>query len=258
MTDCEQVASPTLQEYQIVMHGSVHGDADVGGKYLDIFTMEDVSISPNVAIERGEASLVNFPEKRAIAANAPRWRVPDGFKIERGTNGVFQPVQGEDRFLFSFTGDGNYKIRGSAIVRIILWPLSIWALASTCTATCYPSDVRFYVCGPVPSCSGSPVVLNSNNNVIKMALPAEMTHAALPVRHFLDISGIRLPSGGTFATRFGAQVTDADDKNPNYIISSGDFFTKEPDSGATVAKILQTFGDGNQRPFICGCIKHVM
>lgn len=98
-------------------------------------------------------------------------------------------------------------------------------------------------------CSGAPVVRNSNMNVVMFTLPQDMTPASLGVRHEIAVSGLKLPKQGTFATRFGAQVTDAKDGKPDYIKSDANFFIKEPDDGMTIAKILQAHGDGNQRPF---------
>ena len=58
-----------------------------------------------------------------------------------------------------------------------------------------------------------------------------------------------MPPRGWFPTRIGAQVTDPSDGRPSYTMSTGDYLYKEPDDGVTVAKILATNGDGNDRPF---------
>ena len=138
------------QEYQIVMHGSVHGDAHSGGRYLDVFTMDDVNISPYVAIERGEATLMDSPARRANAAGAPRWLVPGGFRlIGDAVESMIRLEQGE-AMKFEIIGDDIYNIQGGSIVRVMLWPLTIWRLLSTCSAKCTAKcAVCGHVCGEV-------------------------------------------------------------------------------------------------------------
>ena len=193
------------QEYQIVMHGAVYGDAKSGGKYLEIFTMDDVSVNPYLAIERGEAALSSTPVNQATSSTAPRWLTPGGFRIMGGTDNVRALVSG-DSIQFELSGSSTNIIMASAIVRVYLWPLTIWKLTSTCSVICTPKEATKYGCGTVQNCEGVPTVLNSNNNVIKITLPASMTPITGPTKQQLTVLGVPMPKRGWFPSRVGAQV----------------------------------------------------
>ncbi|CAE7531280.1 unnamed protein product, partial [Symbiodinium microadriaticum] len=60
---------------------------------------------------------------------------------------------------------------------------------------------------------------------------------------------VTIPSGGFFAQRLAAQVTNQFDQRPNYVLSSGSYIYKEPNTGITIAKVVSQLGGGNAMPF---------
>ncbi|CAD7940504.1 unnamed protein product [Amoebophrya sp. A25] len=234
--------------YQLVMHGSVHGAATAGGKYLEVFTMDDVSVNPYLAIERGEASLSKSPERTATSSTSPRWLNPGGVRILNGVDNVVTLNKG-DTIHMELAGDPEYQIKAAAVIRFYLFPLTTWNVASSCNAECIPYDTVAYTCGAVQNCQGVPTVLNSNNNVVKVTMPLEMTNIQGSIKMQLRLHQLQLPDEGWFSSRIGAQVTDSTDSRPSYILSAGDYLWKEPDAGTTIAKIVTSLGDGNQKPF---------
>ncbi|CAD7968709.1 unnamed protein product [Amoebophrya sp. A120] len=240
--------------YQVVMHGSVHGAATAGGKYLEVFTMDDRGINPYLAIERGEAALSKTPERISTSVTSPRWLNPGGVRIledypGQSKDNVVTLVSG-DALRMELAGDPTYQIKQGAIIRLYLQPLTTWNIGSTCLATAIPYDAVAHQGGPAQNCQGVPTVLNSYNNVVKITMPAIMTTIQGSVKMQLRVQHLTMPKNGFFSTRLGAQVTDELDTRPSYILSgNNNYLYKEPDAGTTIAKIVTSFGDGNSRPF---------
>ena len=127
------------KNYQLVIHGEVKGAAAAGGKYLEIFAMDDVSINPYIAIEHGEAVLSTTPEGVSTSADSPKWMDPGGFKVMGGTNNIVT-LKGADALRIEMSGDIMFEIKASSIVRVYLWPLTMWRTGSSCTANCVAND----------------------------------------------------------------------------------------------------------------------
>jgi len=73
----------------------------------------------------------------------------------------------------------------------------MWSLASACNVICTPSDTVAFQCGQVQDCSTVPTVPNSNNNQIKVIMPAGMTDLGGPIiKHTLTVSGLNIPGFG--------------------------------------------------------------
>jgi hypothetical protein len=244
------------KNYQVVMNGAAFfPTAKVESQLVEIFTMDDVDVNPYIAIEYGAAPLSKSAEEETMTDADPKWLVPGGFTVLGGVNQIVQ-LEGADSLRVQLAGDPIHVIRASMIVRIFLWPLTMWKTGSSCTASCTPNDEVQYVCGDIQDCKGEPTVLNSNNNVLKITLPGPyvseddpMTTISGPVRQTLSISGVTIPNGGFFPTRVGAQITNDADGAPHYVESSGDYYWKEPDDGQNIAKLVNVIGDGNHRPF---------
>ncbi|CAD7959916.1 unnamed protein product [Amoebophrya sp. A25] len=273
-------------DYMLVMNGELRCDesqaagactdtyaAQKGGEYLEIFTMDDVSINPYKAIERGIAKLNRQPVKRDTATDesTPRFAEPIGCEL-LGGNQYLRQLSQADKLMFRFAAQPTYPIKPSYIVRIYLQPITVWKTGDSCSVRCANPGADNVVCRYTSTsnkCVGEPVVAQfegqndvdlikqpaSSNNIIKLTLPSEMTimpkaaQFAGQITQTFEVAGVTIPNKGFFPTRAGCQVTTADDMKPNYIRTSGNYFWKEPDAGQNIAKIVDVFGDGNQAPF---------
>ncbi|CAJ1364119.1 unnamed protein product, partial [Effrenium voratum] len=130
-----------------------------------------------------------------------------------------------------------------------------WQTTSSCTAQCIESGEISFLCGQITSCLGLPTVPGMALNILKITLPS-----CTPAACFFDdlygnrkvriqIGGVTIPSGGFFAQRLAAQVSDNGDLRPNYVLSSGSYIWKEPNVGITTAKVVSQLGGGNAKPF---------
>ena len=93
-----------------------------------------------------------------------------------------------DNMRFELSGDPDYKIMAGSMIRIYLWPLTIWSIQSVCKVQCIPKDAVSHTCGEVQNCEGIPTVLNSNNNVVKITMPLMMTEIEGKGVFFGDVS----------------------------------------------------------------------
>jgi len=237
-------------DYHIVLQGMALEEANGGGEYAQIFTMDDVDLKPYEAIERGLARLSETPQDPAYGSNGVRFLYPDGFKIVGGTGANMYEFEGGSPLIMEFKGDiEGGGITKNSILRIFLWPLMQWDVATLCTAECMPHDQVSAPCGSIQACQGDAVVANFQNNLLRIILPAEMTTMDSQVSHTIRISELQIPKGGFFPTRIAAQISKPDDTKPHYAISIGDFLLKAPDEGQTVGKLVSVHGDGNNRPF---------
>jgi len=237
-------------DYQVVLNGVAQEEAVVNGQYAQIFAMDDTELKPYEAIERGIARLAETPQDPAYGSNGVRFLEPDGFKIVRGTGANMYEVKGGAPLYAELRGEPTGGgITANSLLRIYLWPLTQWDVATQCIAECIPYDQVSAPCGAIQSCMGEAVVSNFQKNFIKLRLPTTMETASTELFQTLVLMDLVLPKGGFFPTRFAAQISKSDDTKPHYITSVGDFFFKEPDEGQTIGKLVNLYGDGNHKPF---------
>eukprot|EP00930_Biecheleria_cincta_P038971 TRINITY_DN26793_c0_g1_i2.p1 TRINITY_DN26793_c0_g1~~TRINITY_DN26793_c0_g1_i2.p1 ORF type:complete len:2370 (+),score=328.03 TRINITY_DN26793_c0_g1_i2:2584-9693(+) len=240
------------QHYQMVMNGVAMDEATRDGEYAHIFTTDDADLKPYEAIERGIAKLYRSPMDPAYGSQGVRFFIPDGFSIS-GTSGSgtqMLELTGGQEMRVTLKGDilGG-GISAGSILRIYLWPLTMWDVVNACTVTCIPYDQVTAPCGAIQDCKGDATIPNFQQNFLKVILPASMATCTEYVTHTLVFPELTLPKGGFFSTRLGAQITKPDDTKPHYIVSVGDFIYKVPDEGVGVGKLVEFYGDGDQRPF---------
>eukprot|EP00435_Cladocopium_sp_Y103_P009295 s1472_g2.t1 len=253
--------------YQMVFNGIVREDNEppipnvvvANAQLLEIFPMDDVTSRPYEAIERGTVSLTTEPKSptRTIAGAEDPQFAPGGFKILGGYQDLLEIKAGDSLNveLLGFPTTAG-RIRGSDIIRIFLWPLTQWQTTSSCTAECIESGEISFLCGQITSCLGLPTVPGMALNILKITLPACDTAATCQFDDLygnrkvrIRIGGITIPSGGFFAQRLAAQVSDFGDSRPNYVLSAGSYIYKEPNAGITSAKVVSQLGGGNAKPF---------
>lgn len=253
--------------YQMVFNGIVREDNEppipnvvvANAQLLEIFPMDDVTSRPYEAIERGTVSLTTEPKSptRTIAGAEDPQFAPGGFKILGGYQDLLEIKAGGSLNveLLGFPTTAG-RIRGSDIIRIFLWPLTQWQTTSSCTAECIESGEISFLCGQITSCLGLPTVPGMALNILKITLPACDTAATCQFDDLygnrkvrIKIGGITIPSGGFFAQRLAAQVSDFGDSRPNYVLSAGSYIYKEPNAGITSAKVVSQLGGGNAKPF---------
>lgn len=252
--------------YQMVFNGIVNEDRDPPTlnqvhqftELVEIFPMDDVTSRPYEAIERGLAMLTTEPQSpsRPDGTEDPRFS-PGGFKILGGYQDLL-PIQAGDSLNIEMMGWETTagRIQGLDIVRIFLWPLTQWQTTSSCTAQCVESGEISFLCGQITSCLGLPTVPGMALNILKITLPSCATAADCQFDDLygnrkvrIRIGGVTIPSGGFFAQRLAAQVTNQFDQRPNYVLSSGSYIYKEPNTGITIAKVVSQLGGGNAMPF---------
>eukprot|EP00929_Paragymnodinium_shiwhaense_P030623 TRINITY_DN1731_c0_g2_i1.p1 TRINITY_DN1731_c0_g2~~TRINITY_DN1731_c0_g2_i1.p1 ORF type:complete len:3304 (+),score=505.88 TRINITY_DN1731_c0_g2_i1:116-10027(+) len=241
------------KNYQLVVTGKPYDGAVMNGEYVQIFTMDDITIKPYEAIERGLAPLDRTPKDRAYGSEGVKFLPADGLQVVAhfGTQlpNMMEMKAGADLQL-KLKGDPlGGGITAGAMLKIHLWPLLMWHVETRCTAVCLDSDPVLAPCGPIQGCTGDAIVPNFHQNYLEVRLPATMTRMDAHISHTVAIKDLRLPKTGFFATRLGAEISLADGSKPNYKESLGDFLWKAPDEGKAVGKLVNVFGDGNARPF---------
>lgn len=253
--------------YQMVFNGIVREDNEApipnvvipNAELLEIFPMDDVTSRPYEAIERGTVALTTEPKSptRAIVGAEDPQFAPGGFKILGGYQDLL-PIKAGDSLNIELMGFNTTagRIQGRDIIRIFLWPLTQWQTTSSCTAECIESGEISFLCGQITSCLGLPTVPGMALNILKITLPPCDTAAECQFDDLygnrkvrIRIGGITIPSGGFFAQRLAAQVSDFGDSRPNYVLSSGSYIWKEPNVGITTAKVISQLGGGNAKPF---------
>ena len=239
-------------DYQIVMNVRAQPGASTLDRLLSIWSMDDVVDRPYGVIELGDARLAQNPQVPS-GIGEPRFMRSGGLTLldEEGTfRDLLTLTTDPLSLLFLIKGDGESRIRPGNVVRIFLWPLTVWELRSTCQAQCYPHHTR--VCGSVRLCVGESVIRDRNRQIIRMQLPWEMTEIyGATVQHTIRVSELSLPQRGFFGTRFAAQVSYPDDTRVHYVETAGAHIWKEPAMVplTTVACVVTYDGDGNDRPY---------
>jgi len=237
-------------DYQMVVNGIASDEAKANGEYISIFTMDDTESKPYEAIERGSARLGKTPQDGSYGGEGVKWLVPDGFKIARGSGANLYEIGSGAPIFAEMRGDvAGGGIRKNAFLRLFLWPVTQWDVLTQCEAGCIAFDQVTAPCGAMQSCMTEPVVPNFAKNILIMRLPADMATCTTEVYQTIFVSNLRLPKGGFFATKMGAQISRPDDTKPHYTTSVGDFLFKQPDKGETIGRLVEVFGDGDQKPF---------
>lgn len=238
------------QDYQMVMTGVAMDGATADKKYAEIYTMDDILLKPYSSIERGLVLLMKSPMNPAYGTDGVELLSPDGAKVVSSTAPDMMELQGSNTVKIAFRGQpSGGGIKASSVLRLFLWPLTQWNVAGRCTAQCTAHDIVTHPCGAVQDCRGDSLIPNSFKNYIRIVLPATMATMTDEVSHALTISGWVFPKGGFFPTRFGVELRRPDDTKPHYLETVGIFFFKEPDDGASVGKLVEFYGDGDQKPF---------
>jgi hypothetical protein len=67
----------------------------------------------------------------------------------------------------------------------------------------------------------------------------------------IHVGGLTLPSGAIYPRRYSAELTtkDGPDRFPHYTTSVGDLVYKPSGTGRMLARLVNTVGDGNEKPF---------
>jgi hypothetical protein len=244
--------------YQIVMLGSAKhklraDDPEAEGQYMEIYSMDDVVRNPYGAVELGIAQMstsIGKPPERTDPQFGPR-----GFTIVGGYAGVVEldsdvPLKFELR---GGNGDSNGRIHGSAWLKIYLSPLTQWTTGVSCDAHCLQGGENPFACGEIQSCVGRALVEGFQNNYVMMQLPDwnEDNDLFAERKQVIEVGGLTLPSGAIYPTTYGAELTrrESPDKNPHYTRSVGDLVWKAPGRGRILARLVNTVGDGNLKPF---------
>lgn len=236
--------------YQVVLSGVAMDEATRNGEYVQIFTTDDVDLHPYLALERGIAPLYRSPQDAAYGSQGVKFAETEGVKISSGDGTEMLELKGGTELKLVLKGDPlGGGISASAILRIFLWPLTQWNVANACTVSCIAHDQVSAPCGAVQDCKGDAIIPNFHQNYLRIVLPSAMATITEFVSHTLVFPDLVLPQGGFFSTRLAAQISKADDTKPHYTESSGDYIYKMPDEGVGVGKLVEFYGDGDQRPF---------
>jgi hypothetical protein len=246
-------------DYQLVMYARTEEGVQQYGEYVEINAMDDAFERPYEMIQRGIAPLDSLPEAEAAGAKGVMFLKPNGFFMTGGDDaGLFQLNHGRSlnyELRGEPTGGG---IRASSILRIFLWPLTMWHVNEQCVAECNPYyDINFdqayneanFYCGPVRACLGKSVVPGQHRNILYLEMPSTMNTASEFVPQMLRVTDVVFPAGGIFPLRFSAQITKSDDTRPDYVEGSGNLVYKAPAAGQTWARLVNVYGDGDHAPF---------
>lgn len=237
-------------DYQLVLYGITQETAKQNSIYAEFVVMDDTVYKPFESIQRGLASLQNAPQNVASGTKGVMFLEPDGFNVVRGDRGgLYEMTPGKSLF-FQFKGEPmGGGISQNSILRIFLWPFTQWNVHQQCSALCHAVDEDLAPCGAIRACTGESVVPGFHRNVLRLVLPTGMTPASDVLHHTLQIDDLKLPPGGIFPLRFPAQISKPDDTRPHYVHAGGDKLFKVPEAGQTYARLVNVYGDGNQKPF---------
>ncbi|CAJ1432091.1 unnamed protein product, partial [Effrenium voratum] len=183
--------------------------------------------------------------RSSSAVGEPRFAA-NGFELLSTGFDRLVELHGNSQVLFRLGGEVQSPIRSGAVLRIFFQPLTVWDLP-LCQATCFPH--YSLQCGYIASCATEAVLPGGRRNIVKLALPTEMTEIAGSISHTVRVSQLTLPPQGFFGTRLLAQVSLSDDSRVHFTESSGVFLWKAPAASAGLAGVVTVEGDGNQRPF---------
>eukprot|EP00927_Polykrikos_kofoidii_P054149 TRINITY_DN48622_c0_g1_i1.p1 TRINITY_DN48622_c0_g1~~TRINITY_DN48622_c0_g1_i1.p1 ORF type:complete len:3075 (+),score=329.05 TRINITY_DN48622_c0_g1_i1:114-9338(+) len=237
-------------EYQLVVTATAREPLATDTEMVQIRSMSDVIRRPYEVLELGQA-VINTRLQLGPQTTSPRFAGNGGLSVVGGSSSVLE-LQEELEFQFRLTGDRVGKIVGESVLRLFMYPLTQWDMSyarvgsSSCEVECTPHQRTN--CGFARECTTEALV--SQNNIVRIRLPSDMTEIAGPTAHEFRVKSLTLPRGGFFPGRIGAEISTSDEGNPDFTESSGDFLWKQPDDGATVAALIITHGEGvNEKPF---------
>jgi hypothetical protein len=241
----------------------------VGDHIMDLYTMclgPKCSKDYNV-LEKGRGISESETQVAVVSTKAPRWGISSrDLPNDRHTGftllGRSQYTEELDmsnalKFMAELNGDDQNPIQAGAVLRVYMWPLTLWHLETGCSVECIPQEVpALKQCGdgnPLP-CDALPVVSSPGgeprNNMMKIKMPDQMDRITNMVSHTVKVSGLTVPKMGFFPSRLGAQITNDEDVYPMYTTSTY-FWYKVPDAEETEARIVQ---DGQSlygpKPFV--------
>lgn len=188
------------QYYQLVMNGVATDQAETAGTYANIFTTDDVNVKPYSTIERGVATLLRGPQDPSYGNEGVKFFYPDGISISSGSGTQMFELAGGKALKIGLKGDDvGGGIKANSILRIYLWPLTLWDVPNSCTVTCIPYDQVTAPCGAVQDCKGDAIIPNFQQNFLRLVMPASMTKITQYVTHSLSFPELALPKAGFFS-----------------------------------------------------------
>lgn len=260
--------------YQMVMNAQAR-NAVTGVELIDMYAMcAEVAGCPRpyMVFEKGVVKADSVTLDAASNNYDPNWadgtkyvgKPVYGVEVQRGE----APGGGEEALELSSLNILQLRLAGGLrtdnfinpgdFIRFFLFPLTMWDITSAAgSADCIP----FY--GPnSPKCQSpipwepAKVSAKGGYNVIKLRLPtgpsptAAMTPMSLSVGHTIRITGLRLPRGGFFPMRLGAELTRGDtDASPRYT-NSFNFIMKQAAYNETNGRLVLSDRTGyGPKPF---------
>lgn len=235
-------------EYMLVLNAEVKG-ITVNEHLVDIYTMcagEEGCDIPYQVFEKGQ--VISLSETVPQATGTDPTFATNGFVIQGGEVSAAGPGPDEvlnlaQRNILQVRlkgGNGWQSIEASALIRIYLWPLTMWDIGpGACSAECIPYHINGGICqADGVGCDPEEVVVGSlKYNVIKITLPSDMNSITEDMMHTIKISGLTLPVDGYFPLRVGVQLTKPDDTAPIYTTSTN-FLMKDPELGQTFGQLV--------------------
>jgi hypothetical protein len=245
--------NPMMEQrtYQVVLTATAKAGIDTTNPTVEVISMEDIVLKPYEAVEAGSGTM-NVDALDGATGSNPQFAETNGFTIISGTSSIVELKQELD-LKVRLAGKYGAGIVKASMLRLFMFPLTQWNMQSIqdgllgCLAECTPFPGT--VCPPVKFCSAEAVVANSQRNTIRIQFNDEMTPIEGMTKHVLRIHGFSLPEGGFFPSRIGAELSQADDSRPDYVISSGDYLWKAAGASSIVAELVTKPGDGNSKPF---------
>jgi hypothetical protein len=259
------------QTYQIVMNGRGTSSFTPAHQHLVIQTGDDILTKLHESVEIGHA-YPNKDFKIAATPNDPRFATSDGIAVSRGFSKVpslniaddgpteLVELKSHESFQLRIKGDQfTGKIKRNNQLRIWLWPLTAWDVPESCAGidkvarkTAFRVQCSVYLgrnkrCGLVTECQGYRTAPSGSVNTLLLTLPDDMSDLFGNIQYQLDFTEVPIPPRGFLPTRFGAQISKADDSKPYYVLTSGSWVHVPTAEGLTVGKLLST--DGNSKPF---------
>eukprot|EP00928_Gymnodinium_smaydae_P006180 TRINITY_DN12156_c0_g1_i2.p1 TRINITY_DN12156_c0_g1~~TRINITY_DN12156_c0_g1_i2.p1 ORF type:complete len:3246 (-),score=521.31 TRINITY_DN12156_c0_g1_i2:104-8719(-) len=231
--------------YQIVLNAQVRDLLMDDNSLLHVYAMcAEVKgcQRPYMVFEKGIAVSKSATEAAAEASSS-QWG-ENGFMLQRG-DPVYQTLDLTDLNIIQIKltgGDGVQAIQASQVIKIYLWPVTLWNIGSgDCAAECRPYHGSNSVCGgsgnPVMCKPEEVIVGSSRRNVIRLTLPSQMEDITSSVQHTIKITGLTLPTLGFFPNRLGAELRLVDGSSPTFTTSAG-YLMKQPEEKQTTGRLV--------------------
>jgi len=219
---------------------------------IHLWSMDDVAKSPFGVIEFGPADIDRTVMLGASGSHA-QFHAVDGASIV-ATDPVVEltpkaawgvPVQIRAR-----AGSG---IKRGNTLRFFLWPLTQWDMGPSCVPSCI--GFKVLVSGQMealscesPICETEMVVtsgVGKKRNVMRLTMGA-MAPITDSIKHTIVLAKMRLPTGGFFATAWGAELRAPDGTQPSYVVTTTSLVYMKP---TCIGSVVTHPQDGDARPF---------